>query len=430
MKTQRITFAPVIFATLTALTIGCGMGTSSPSAPVALHPQLKGSAHGGQQPISGATINLYIASTNAYQDNLTSILAAPVYSNQNGNFTIDGDYTCNAGDLVYITAIGGDPGGGVNPNSALMAALGDCGTLPGIFINLNEVTTVGSVFALAPFMGGATRLGTQSSNIAGLVHAFASVRKLVNIGSGRAPGDLLPVGATAPSPIVYSLANAIAFCINSTGDTGPGSYCNTLFSEVTPTNGTLPTDTIGALLLMAQNPTLNVTTIFNNIPPAGPFVGMPAKAPNDWTLAVTYTAGGFNHPGAPVVDQSGNIWVANAGNNTVSILSQAGVPSPVLSGNGLSTPAAIAIDSSGNGWVANSTGSSVSAFTPGGGPLMGSPFAPTGLSSPVSLAFDAAGTLWVANSGNGTVSELSPTGAATGQISGLTQPSAIAINPK
>jgi len=423
--------------TLSLLLSGCGVGavtkTASPVAPAA-RAALHGSIHGGQQPISGAALGLYIASIKKYGDPIQNILKVSVLSDTAGGFNIGGDYSCSPGDQLYITATGGDSGSGVNSNSAVMAALGDCANLnANTFISINEVTTVGSVFALAPFMSGAAALGTSGNNVAGLTHAFASVHKLVNTSAGTASGDLLPAGAVAPAAEINTLANLIAACINTSGDTGAGSPCHTLFALLTPVGGTAPNDTIAATLAIAQNPTLNVTALYNTIPPQSPFQPTLPKAPADWTLAINYTAGDFNKPSTTTVDGAGNIWVANAGNNTVTLLAQTGAPVTALplSGNGLVTPTAIAMDVFGNAWIANSTASSLSAFSPAGAPLTGSPFAPVGVSLPISLAFDATGNLWVANSGNNSVSEVSAAGVTVvQQLATSAAPSAIALDPK
>jgi streptogramin lyase len=280
-------------------------------------------------------------------------------------------------------------------------------------------------------MSSASALGTSSTNVAGLTRAFASVHKLVNTTTGTAPGDLLPTGAIAPTVEINTLADLIAVCVNTTGDTGSGTPCHQLFTLVTPAGGTAPTDTVGAALAIAKNPTLNVASLFKLLPASNPFQPILTAAPTDWTLAINYT-GSFNKPATTSIDSSGNIWVANSGNNTVAVLAQTGSPavSTPLLGNGLATPASIAIDTSGNAWVANSTAATLSAFTATGTPLTGSPFTSNGLSQPVSLAFDATGNLWVANSGNDSILELSSTGTPIQQISSTSAPSAIAVDPK
>ncbi|SNS99588.1 hypothetical protein SAMN05421770_103389 [Granulicella rosea] len=412
---------------------GCSAGfRASSAAPSSAHLELQGTIHGGQQPISGASVALYAGSINGYGSAVQSILQAPVTTTSTGAFNITGDYSCTTGQQMYLVATGGNTGSGVNPNSAIMAALGDCAQLSAnTYVNANEVTTVASAFALAPFMSGASALGTSSTNIAGLARAFASVHKLVNTATGAAPGDLLPAGATAPTAEINTLANLIAACVNTTGDAGSLSLCHQLFVNVTPAGGIVPTDTVGAALAIAKNPTLNVPALFNMIPASNPFQPSLTTAPIDWTLAIDY-AGSFNKPTTTAIDQSGNIWVANAGNNTVTALAQTGSPATTapLSGNGLAAPTAAAIDAAGNAWFANATGAVLSAFTPSGTALTGSPFTSNGISQPVSLAFDAIGNVWVANAGNDSILELTSSGVPVQQISTTAASSSIAINPK
>ncbi|SNS41812.1 hypothetical protein SAMN05421770_101886 [Granulicella rosea] len=263
VRTISIVGAP----SLALLLAGCAGITSIlkvspvPVAGAAVH----GAVHGGQQPISGATIQLFIAGTGGYAQTNKNILTSVVTTGLDGSFTLSGNYPCTPGQRMYLVATGGYPaqpasqGGAPNPNAAVMAALGDCGSLTtSTFINMNEVTTVGSVFALAPFMSGYTNLGANSGNVAGLNRAFASVNKLVDIGAGSSTGSALPAGATGPSSEINTLADAMAVCINSAGGTaGDSTGCGMFFSYATPPGGAAPTDTIAALLNLAHNPFLH-----------------------------------------------------------------------------------------------------------------------------------------------------------------------------
>jgi hypothetical protein len=424
----------IALAATSLLLSGCS-GLIPTAAPTSITgAAISGNIHGGQQPISGAALYLYAASTTGYAATNNNLLTSTVTSAPDGSFNITSKYACTAGQQMYLVAIGGNPGAGTNSNAALMAALGDCNTLTASrFISMNEVTTVGSVFALAPFMSGYAALGAPATNTAGLARAFASVNKLVNVATGSAPGSALPAGATAPTAEIYSLADVLAACINSTGGVaGDHSNCGNLFSLATPATGTAPTDTIGAALAIAQNPTLNVSQIYNLIPATSPFASQLNMAPHDWTMSINYATGGFNTPKSTTIDALGNVWVANSGNSTITLLSQTGTPAtPPISGNGLNSPAAIAIDANGNAWVANKGASTVSTFTSTGGTFTGSPFSGAGLSNPSGIAIDAPGNIWVVNSGNNSISEFSATGAPVQQLtSGVSSPSAIAINPK
>ena len=430
--------AGAISAALCLLTMaGCaGMQTTMPTAPVTAKLTLSGSVYGGQQPIKQALLAVYAASTTGYNTANTNLLTSAVTTDSNGGFSVSDDYTCTAGQQIYIVATGGNPGAGTNANIALMAALGDCSTVASQRVTINEVSTVASVYALAPFMSSATTVSTSPTNTSGLAHAFASVRKLANLSTGASSGTTLPAGATAPSATVNTLANVAAACVNSTGVSGDGNgTCAQLFSLTTPVGGSAPTDTLQALLNIAHHPTLNVPQLYDIVPANGPFqpVVSPTNVPNDWTLAVTYSGGALNTPQSTTVDASGNIWITNAGNNTVTVLAQNGTPAPgsPFSGNGLARPTAIAIDANGNGWIANTGAASVSAFTLGGSPITGSPFNGGGnISAPNGVAIDAPGNVWVTNSATGSVTKLSSSGAYLQQVSsGISAPAALVINP-
>ena len=149
--------ASLVSLTLIALLAGCSTGTNSTAIPKA-KPSLRGNVHGGQQPVAGAQIYLYAAGTTGYGSPSRSMLAAPGYVSTDigGNFTITGDYTCQPGDLVYLVGLGGNAGAGPNSNIVLMTAPGSCATLQAnaatTFLNIDEVTTVASVYALAPYI--------------------------------------------------------------------------------------------------------------------------------------------------------------------------------------------------------------------------------------------------------------------------------------
>jgi hypothetical protein len=128
-----------------ALTLGALVGCASQSGvqpaqtlPVAAT-KGGGRVMGGQQPVSGATIQLYAVGTSGDGSMATPLLpvANPVTSDANGNFSFGGQYSCANATEVYLVATGGNPGlqptaqvpMPTNPNLALMAALGPCTSL-------------------------------------------------------------------------------------------------------------------------------------------------------------------------------------------------------------------------------------------------------------------------------------------------------------
>jgi streptogramin lyase len=387
-----------------------------------------GSVYGGQQPVYGATIQLYAVAATP-KGTAAPLISATVTTAQDGTFTITGDYSCAGNPLVYIVATGGNPGGGTNTALSLMAALGPCNNLtPSTFISINELTTVASVYALAPFMSSYTNVGAASTNATGIANAFQTVKSLVNTAAGTAPGLGLPSNGTVPTTELFTLADILSSCVNSTGT---GSPCTSLFSAATPSGGSAPTDTIGAALNIATYPGNNVATLFSLSAANPPFPPTLATAPNDWTLAVKYADPSLVSPYGLAVDAAGNVWVTNESGASVTELSPVGA---VLSGaagftgGGLLGPKGIAIDTSGNAWIANAGGSSVVELSPAGSVLSGTGgFTAGGIDAPVALALDSQSNVWVANFSGNSVTVLSSAGTPNG-AGPLTDAGAI-VNP-
>jgi hypothetical protein len=438
MKTNFLTIsASITMAAATALLSGCNL-TQTAGMPVdgtALH----GRVMGGQQPVGSSTLALYAAGNSGYGSAFlytsgTSLLGSHVVvSDPTGGFSISGDYTCPSGSTeVYLVATGGNPGGGPNANLAVMAALGPCGNLSSsTFINMNELTTVASVWALSPFMSGIANVGTSATNSTGITNAFATVNKLVNTSLGVLPGPSLPAGATIPAPKINTLADILAACINSTGGThGDGSACGTLFAN-TAVGGVFPTDTITAAMNIAQNPNQNVGALFSLASAASPFQPTLATAPSDFALVVTHTGGGISSPSGIAVDSLGNVWTANSGDNSATKLSNLGAAISGADGftaGSPSNPNAIAVDGSGNAWLTNGNNTVIKLNSAGSS---GTVYSGTNFNVPVGIAIDTNGNAWVANSGNSSLAEITSGGSVSSFSGGsLNLPVGIAINPK
>jgi hypothetical protein len=360
---------------------GCSMGTLSLSGPAAATSSitLNGTVHGGQQPVTGSVIQLYVAGTTGYGLGAIPLIPAGSYSpggakgcvvsntvtcntnvqsDANGNFSITGDYTCptTGNPLVYITATGGNPGltSGTN-NAALKLAtpLGLCSSLTSSqTITINEVTTAATAFALGQYFTpifGATStdaFGAPSTTQAqtGLTNAFATANLLVNSTSGVAVTSTNLTGAGATLTAVpeatklNTIADILAACVNSTGTSDASGNCNVLFADVAPTGGIAPTDTLQAAVDMSLNPTstnansstANITALYGLIPPAAPFSSLSTQ-PTDWTLGIQYqdnTGGFFLKPQNIAVDGVGNVWVLSnaSGPSALVQVSPTGTP--------------------------------------------------------------------------------------------------------
>jgi hypothetical protein len=429
---------PIAVSANETLSAIAAIGTDISTVTVAAYtinvgPSLTGTVMSGTLPVVGASVQIYAASNQGYASSATPEATTAATTGSDGSFTLN--YNCPAagGDLVYVVASGGHTGSNTASNAGLsfMAALGSCiGTLPKPLV-VNEATTVASAYALAQFMTSATNVGAPSSNYEkgsqtapGLMNAFATVGNLVDLTTGtvrdHTPAYSLNLAgdpnilnnSTVPQARINTLADALNACA------ADGSGCSDLFSAAKPPSGTAPSDTLQSILNIAQNPGSNVGMVFNvaSESPSIPFTPnllAGPNAPNDWTLALTYTGGGLgfapgfqitNLTGPPftdgqflssamAIDATGNVWVTGftlsrgGGEQAGNVDTSSGMiaefnnlgapltpPSQVTSGatpsasyggfiaikgttnGGTQAPHAISFDPSGNAWVVGGEG--------------------------------------------------------------------------
>ena len=294
----RRAYLQFIFLTGLLVMAGCGDQLVRPAG-VAVAASLSGSVHGGQQPIAGATIELYAVGGTGDGSASTPLLTTAQLTDSSGAFHL-GLYTCpSASTDIYLTATGGNPGvqsGQPNPDIVLMVALGPCGNVTSnTFVNVNEITTVAAVYALAPFMQSSMQVGSGSLDAQSMADAFTLAGEMVNTQNGAVPGVGVPSGQTVPVQKLKALANIVFTCVHSPGGiAGDGSACGSLFSLATPAGGTAPKYTTDALLNIANNPTAEVVPLYLLSPLTTPFEPTLSSAPTDWTLT-------FSSPTAPPI---------------------------------------------------------------------------------------------------------------------------------
>jgi sugar lactone lactonase YvrE len=125
------------------------------------------------------------------------------------------------------------------------------------------------------------------------------------------------------------------------------------------------------------------------------------------TLSVS--TGAVSAPTALAFDTSGNLWVVNVGNGSITAIAP-GSTTPIAADTittGLGSPFGLAFDTHGTLWVGNASNNTVTAYVPG----TNTPIAVdtlTGLNSPAAVAFDANGNLWLANGGNNAILAFAP----------------------
>ena len=502
---MRSSYAIVLFACALLLS-GCSgtpvlTSTATGSVPGAA---ITGKVHGGQNAISGAHVYLLAVSTTAYggpgipaSSNNASVLLLTsgsgsdslgyyVTTDSNGNFSITNDYTCpSAYKNTYVYAVGGNPGlasGTNNTAATLVAPVSTCNTTN--FVWVNEVSTIAAIYATAGFITDPTNVGYPGSSTLAetdFSNAVDTIENLYTPTTGVALATTLGGNGTVPQAEINTLANILAACINSTGPTS--TPCATLFANAM--NGsTPPTDTATAAVNIAHNPGANIANLCGLQTATSPFQPdlscAAASLPNDFTIAIVYTGGGLDSPGGIAVDGSGNVWVPNRGNATLSAFNPVGAVlsgSPYGSGSEVSDPIGVAFDGSGDAWasdyagaiseyspsssmwlsgasgitggdlyapwgiaidtandvwVANSAGNSISEYSPSSAKFLISGFTSGGLSAPYGVAIDVSGNVWVANQGGNSISEFNSSGSpvsSTGYSGGgLDAPYSIAID--
>jgi polygalacturonase len=351
--------------------------------------RIAGAVHGGQQPVSGSTIQLYAVGTTADGSAATPLITATVTtsdgsgnagnSNANagnnfnslpaGSFTITGDYTCSpASAEVYLVSTGGNPGltsGTNNQALAMMAALGPCNSLSSsTFISVNELTTVGSLAALANYTASFSAIGSGTADAAALQTAFTTVNQYTSTSTGTVPGPALASSSYASNFEIDTLADAVSACINSAGGVaGDSSSCGNLFADATPSGGSSPTNTIAAILNILNHPALNVCPIYNLAAGTPPFQPTLASCPSSWTLPISTLAVNVSGPSTTTIGQTAQYaaavsapsrgvtnqsvtWTVNGvagGNTTSGTISATGLYTPPATAPG--SPVAIAATS-------------------------------------------------------------------------------------
>ena len=362
-----------------------------------------------------------------------------------GTFSITGDYSCTPNTQVYVYALGGNPGGGVNNQAGLIAVLGNCPSSGNFltatpFVTVNEVSTVAAAYAFAGFATDATHVSSSGTALAqiGIQNAFANTANLADLPSGTALATTPPPSSngTPPQTEINTLGNVLASCVNSnsTSGGGPSAACTTLFSAALSggTAGSAPSDTATAAINIAHNPSANIAALYALPTGQAPFGPTLMAVPNDFTVGIQYTGGGLTDPHYLAIDGFGDAWMVN-NNSTVTELSSLGAPfanSPYTAG-GLNGAQAIAIDLSGDAWIANYTSNTVTELSSSGSAMTGSPFA-TGTKGPQGVAVDGLGYIWVTGTKTPySVTRLSSSGVVQSGFpftTGLTNPRSVAID--
>jgi hypothetical protein len=375
------------------------MGTLTNVSSNVESPAISGRAYGGQAPIVGASVYVVTMGTGGYGSTGTVLTRTPAITDSGGNFTFArGVYTCPQSNTpVYLIALGGDAGSGYNAHIANAASLGTCANSLTSYVVVNEVTTTALAFSLAHFftstIGGFTQsnidgdwFGGPSSTTGGVTTYSGgltlgntyTIPALVNTNSGRVA--LPSAGETIDSAKIYTIANILAACVNSSGSTSNNQPCGQLF-KYTDFNNTIPYDTLQAAVVMAlsdysisgsgagDNTAMTSLYALQGVTPA--FDGGMTSQPNDFSIALSYTSSAFalgvDTGTASTIDIDANerVWFPSnlTGATGAGYFDQTSRTfNGPYSSTGMLHPQQVAIDQSGYAWLNDSQSFTVHGF--------------------------------------------------------------------
>jgi hypothetical protein len=435
---------------------GCGAGSLHPG-PTSSTMSFKGIVHGGPNPVTGATVNLYSTGTGSY--GAAGTLLGTAMTQDDGSFAFSGATACSSPKQEYVTVSGGNPGAGENDNYLLMAALGDCSTVSASSVLwVDEVTTVAAAYALSNFISIDTsgsspvvNIGAPTSNAAatgsctgtgssmtctgaGLVHAFENAMNLANsIGTASTP----PTGTAyliapsnpnsqVPNSVINTIANILEACVNSTGGTAGDTTtsCGKLFTYTTPPSTSTaspvtPANTLQAVVNLAKYPAMtpaNITGLYGAILTQTFYQPTLSAAPTDFSLAIMHsgvkigsTTTVFKYPYYVTLDINDDVYSINQAASGTGPTFPAAISSngsslwlgPQFSTGttarcSASQPCAAATDSAGHLWVPNTTTSVYETNMSDG--TLGGTFVITG-STTNALAVDKLNDIFVSSAG-------------------------------
>jgi len=409
---------------------------------------------GGLNPVVNATVTLYAAGSSPSSP--AQVLGTTT-TGLTGGFSLSA-LQPSSPVFAYAIATGGDGGKGPNSRIALMATLGPVTSFPiSPAATINELTTVASAYALSQFFNSPQDV--RDSATPELSIAFQAIGNLVDASTGAAGPAISNSINTTTLMRFNTLGNAIAGCVEGASDAGS---CSGL-CEVTGLASSC--DTLTAAETIARMPAAIDNSALFGLGKTGPYAPALAEQVAEWTLSLGFAAtsagtiavtvdpngnlwfvtslvvgtvptpskifelspagqllagpaqAGLMQAAAIAADQSGFLWVTDAGANTVLKINPSNLSSSAFAtGTG---PAGVAIDAANHVWVANFGADSLSEFDSSGTPVGSSPFSGGGLSGPAGVAIDDQGNVWIANRNGNSVSEFSSAGAAISPATGF-----------
>ncbi len=268
-------------------------------------------------------------------------------------------------------------------------------------------------------------------------------------GTGASAGFRIPTGVAVDAGGNVYVADSVNDTIR---EITPGGLVSTLAGVAGDAGradgtGSAATFNIPRGVTVDASGNIYVADTFNNtirkITSGGAVTTWAGMAGNPGHADGTGAAAGFNAPDGAAVDGSGDLYVADSGNDTIRkiapggvVTTLAGLPGAAGSADGLGSaagftgPSGIAVDGSGNLYVADTGDDTIRKITPAGlvTTLAGAPHSPGTADGPgalarfgrsdqddrnhgpMAIAVDAQGNVYVADGGNDTIRKITPAG--------------------
>lgn len=299
---------------------------------------LGGVVYAAGHPISGTAVHIYSVSPTAAPTEANQELSSQVTTDAAGHFLFGSLKTCpGSNSLVYLVAHGGSTGylqANSNASLALMTTLGTCDDLAGNrSVTLDELSTVASAYPLAPFVDRLLQVHAAGDPVAFAAAIQASQDLLSEVNGTTAPQSAQDLESVQK---INTLAAILASCTTSaSGLSGASSACGQLLAVASP-GDTSQTDTLGAMIQIALNPTRNVEALFSLVTPQS-FAPLLSKSPSDWIIAIpALIAGPGINPGTGTYKSSQTVSLSPTISNAIVYYTTDGslptAKSPIYSG--------------------------------------------------------------------------------------------------
>jgi sugar lactone lactonase YvrE len=156
---------------------------------------------------------------------------------------------------------------------------------------------------------------------------------------------------------------------------------------------------------------------------------IPAPTLGPKAVMNTLVSSGLSNPTALAVDGSGNVYIADTGNHAIEKWNAATQTLATLV-SGLNQPQGIAVDRAGNVYFSDGGSNIVTEWSAATQAVLANPLVSTGLLHPMGVAVDSAGNVYIADSGHNAIQEWSVTTRLVTTLvsSGLLNPTGVAVD--